>query len=252
MEKVYENYCVAFIDILGFKEMTSSVERLNTYTEICEESIYVMKDSCLNKDELQNVDSKRIISIQGADSIFFIFPAEPIYIFTVIHRIRLMQFRLALIGVYIRGAICSGTMYINEEDNIYFGDAWNKAVREEQQAQSPRIIIENKLVRILKAFLESINESVFEYVVDNDGFYIVPPYYILGGFELNRENSPEELYEKLFIGLAYNAKINSKSTSILQKYLWIAKQIEKAVHSKAVREKAQKSVGEILEMLHRI
>ncbi len=243
---IYKDYCVAFIDILGFKEMTSSIDKLKEFANTCDFAIQKMKD--FSPNTLENIDKTRIHSLQGADSMFFMFPKEFMYIFLMIHRLRVLQFLLAMNGIYIRGAICSGSIYIDDINKVYFGEAWNKAVLKEKKAQYPRIIIENNIQKIIKDKLDSINEGVMEYIIDDDGLFIIPPFTVLGGFELFLDKEYTEIYKEVFLYIEINAERNKLDKSILQKLYWISKHIEKEQYNE-VKEKAKEVSNYLLSLI---
>lgn len=252
MNKITEESCVAYIDILGFKEMTKNNTRLREYAKICTYAIKTMKEFNPDTGSVINnsINETRIISLQGADSIFFVFPKDFLYIFLIVSRLRLLQFILAMKGIYIRGAICSGSMYIDEVNKVYFGEAWNEAVSYEQKALYPRILIENKLAGILKTRLSSIGESIMEYIIDDDGSYIIPPCTILGGFEIKSDREYADIYNDVFDALLRNAEKNVDDISILKKLYWISNHIEKEQH-REVKNKAKEVSNHILQLIQK-
>lgn len=118
-----DDYCVAYIDILGFKNMTNNVDKIKEFAPIITDAIERMKRINIeNRYDLGDTNIDNII-IQGADSLFVLFPNNFINSFVTIRRLMILQFILALKGVYIRGSINSGAMYIDTENEIYFGEA---------------------------------------------------------------------------------------------------------------------------------
>ena len=133
--KLQEEYCVAFVDILGFKSMTAHGkliengpiinEAIENMKNIFSVQIAVVKDGILQIRELNQIDQvyKKIQTLQFADSIALLFPKEPYVSLLAIQRLMSLQFHLLTKGILIRGAICTGEMYIDSEQNIYYGEA---------------------------------------------------------------------------------------------------------------------------------
>ncbi len=246
---IVEDCCVAFIDILGFKEMTNSIEKIREFADIINDAIDIMKNFDVKAEAFTNIqNSPSIITVQGADSIFFMFPKEFLYIFVVIRRLSIMQLKLASKGIYIRGSVNSGCTYLDKSNNVYFGDAWNKAVASESKAGVPRIILENCIVKLIEDRLKAINESVGEFLLDNDGSYVLSSFGIHSLLALTKtQKEAENLYSDIFDRLKKAVIRNKESKSILQKYLWLAKQVEKEQNGE-IKRKA-KEVYEYIQSL---
>lgn len=234
--------------------MTSDITKLKKFSVLLNEAIDNMK-SYKYKDILFE-DKADIISIQGADSMFFIFPKDYINTYYMITRLSILQYELAVKGIYIRGAINSGTMYIDEEKEIYYGEAWNKAVLSEQIAVNPRILIENSLARIVEDEMKKINESILEFYLDIDGVYVISSYNIYPILNLLKENEPlkdsksyyDMYFKELFQSLEYNIEKNISNRKVLQKYLWILNQISNTeLHE--VKEVADRLKNKIIGIL---
>jgi hypothetical protein len=208
--------------------MTKDIGRINEFASIINDAIEIMKNFNPTKDIFKNMtDEIEIISIQGADSIFFIFPCIFRNVFIALKRISLMQLMLAMRGIYVRGSINLGTMLIDKENSVYFGEAWNKAVVSEAQANYPRIIIENNLAKFFEYCLKQKNEGVLEYYLDDDGIFVLSSYDTTNFIELMNFtdfNEYKDLYAHFLEILEVNVEKYKSQVSVLQKYLWILRQ----------------------------
>lgn len=232
MKGLYEEWCVAFIDILGFKSMTSTIQKIAEHAKDLTNSIDLMKSIPLIKQSYGTLSKDDIIIIQGSDSLIIIFPKTYRVAYNVIRRIMILQLFLGIKGIYLRGSINSGAMYIDTEKDIYFGEAWNKAVLEEATAINPRIILEYSIAELIEAGLREINESVGEFYLDDDGVYVLDSYGIWPEYDL-KEIFTEPL--PIFLDkLDFNIQNNKNNKTILQKYLWITNSIQKRQHGNTV------------------
>ncbi|WP_027399844.1 hypothetical protein [Anaerovorax odorimutans] len=222
---IYEEYCVAFIDILGFKNM-SSKENIEKYSVIINGAIKDMREMKVKKN-LTGSDSNipdSIKTIQFADSIVILFPKTPYVCLLAIRKIMALQFKLSLKGVFVRGAINSGGMYIDKENDIYYGEAWNKAVMQESEAIHPRILLENSLAHLISEWLLKINESTGEFYIDQDGYYVLQSYGGTAAFdlEINYKDSLKQILQIIEKSISEN----NLDDKILRKYLFLVKSIK--------------------------
>lgn len=143
---IYEKSFVAFLDVLGFKQMVQSrnQEKLNQYFGIVNSAI----------DYLKSIPSKQEIgSIVISDSIILTVPhsedrSENLNkIRQLCIAVGLIQQNLAVKGIWLRGAISSGDTYFNSEQNQIVGHAYiNAYLLEEQLAVNPRVILDSKMI----------------------------------------------------------------------------------------------------------
>ncbi len=169
-----------------------------------------------------------IIQMQVSDSLVFIFPKDFCNIMVAVSWLSVLQFLLAQKGIYVRGSINSGAMYIDKENDRYYGEAWNKAVRAEEKAVTPRILIEHTIARILEEELRKINESVMEFFVDQDGELVLTSYtpMVVMAFLRNQlDKSMEEAYTELLDNLSFHVEQAKDNPHLLRKYLWISQHI---------------------------
>jgi len=251
MNKIFEDYCVAFIDILGFKQMTSRIDKINEFAPLLTESIDLMKNIPLKNWNGNFFSNDYIKIIQGADSLFLLFPKDYYCCFIVIRKLMILQFVLAVKGIYLRGSINSGAMFIDDENDVYFGEAWNKAVFEESNSVNPRIVLENSIAKLVEKGLRQINESVGEFFLDNDGVYVIDSYGVWPVLDLQGVKGFEESYTVLLRELNSNVLLNKGNKKILQKYLWIANCIIKRQYNE-IQSSAIKIAAYIIDLLKNI
>lgn len=164
---LYKKRFVAYLDILGFKDLVFSneqkdKEKLNKYFGIINSVI----------DYLKNINSKKAIeSIVISDSVILSVrqrseEKENIDILkNLFIAVGLIQKNLALKDIWLRGAISSGETYFNSEKRQIVGPAYiNAYLLEKSLAISPRVIIDSRIINELNfssasEFIDEINET---------------------------------------------------------------------------------------------
>lgn len=173
----YEKGYVAFLDVLGFKEMVFSkkLDKINLYIDSIEKAINYLK-SIPAKQELEIgyivISDSIIISVKQKDNRN-----------DNIERLRnlciaigFLQVTLAVKGIWLRGAISSDDVYFNSEKNQVIGKAYIDAyLIEEKFVSNPQVILDNKIIKELefnssKDLIDVINEKENGYLqYDNCG-----------------------------------------------------------------------------------
>lgn len=142
----YEKSFVAFLDVLGFKQMIKSQDptQINQYFGIVDSAI----------KHLKSIPSKKNIdSIVISDSIILSAPCTDSNEYNL-ERLRqlciaigLIQQSLAIKGIWLRGAICYGDTYFDSMNSQIVGPAYVEAyLLEEKLAVNPRVILDSKLI----------------------------------------------------------------------------------------------------------
>lgn len=163
----YSDYYVAFLDVLGFKALVKSnkkedKQKIFEYFRLVNEVA----------NEITNIPSKKDIGlIIISDSVILSMPIEkePSENIRKLRElciaIQKIQFKLAEMNIWLRGAISSGKAYFNSNDSQVVGPAYiNAYLLEERIAINPRVVIDNKLIKELK--LDSAQELIEK--VNND------------------------------------------------------------------------------------
>lgn len=229
----YQKYYVAFLDILGFKEIVENdnFEKINSLIGKYDKE-YIMKLLNLGLDDIndeEDLAANYLKIVQFSDSIIVSVPSDVDYSFdTLLVAVRdLIADCFISHGILLRGGITEGNFYIN--DNKIFGTALNEAYKlENSSAIYPRVIFTEKtLYNYKKKCLGSMPcKSIAE--IDEDGYYFVD--YL---FSINWDFLlPKERIELIQKYEDINEKIVQVYTDLLSKvtdnhvrgkYLWLKK-----------------------------
>jgi len=161
----YETKLVAFLDVLGFKDLVCSSRKADQskvalYFDLIDKKI----------NDLKNRRGKQAItSLVVSDSVILTIPfsgamgnqlAAPFSgdrgnqltnLRELCIAIREIQFELAKSDIWLRGAVTYGDVYISSDENQIVGSGFIEAyLLEEKVAINPRVIIDNKLINKLK------------------------------------------------------------------------------------------------------
>jgi hypothetical protein len=235
----YTNSYVAFLDVLGFKEMVFNnsaydQNRLKTYYNIV----------TYFKNSVKIIPMKNKIKIMAvSDSIILSMPTdgderdiENIKHFCIV--IALMQQHLAKYNIWLRGAVTRGDVVHHPDDFFILGPAYIEAyLLEKKTAKFPRVILDNSLIDSLnfdtaQDLIDEINKRVnggnwkgdilfnwhkakkHNVVMNQDTSIFID--YLQKCFETGED------FEKLKLVLATNIKINIKQKlNNYEKYRWV-------------------------------
>lgn len=218
LNKKYENCYIAFLDLLGFKELvrTQTCEQiLKIFDEI--ETRYTI--TC-DKDQKTLADPNEIHFKIMSDSIIFYVPSHtanslPALISICAH----FQFRLWRLEqpILVRGAIVKGDLYAN--DDIMFGTGLTNAyLLEKKNAKVPRIVITKETIDTYKSDEESFMQHFL--LRDFDGFYYVDSFVMLYTW-----GNKDESYLR-FCKHIQNILDSTTDESIRNKYLYLESKIQ--------------------------
>lgn len=209
---------IAFIDILGFKELINSKDPDKNLNKI-----YSSFLKCFNETTAFSIATIKTFS----DNILFVFPeVEEGNLGSIFITLSALQRELLLEGFVIRGAITVGEIHVG--DNIIFGkglvDAYNL---ESKSAIMPRIILSSEAMILcqeyLKCYAREFDDPYAKSLLqDVDGFWF-----------LNYLDNPSDDYEfytdceegyllshKLFI--EKRLEKYSSDIRVFEKYVWLA------------------------------
>ena len=160
IEIVYKKSFVAFLDVLGFKEIIKEKDNLNKlkiyFKEIKEIIEYLKKSS---------IDIECIVI---SDSIIITVPFDETNNFKRLNvlcdQIMFLQYHLIKNDIWIRGAISFGDTYC--KDNQIVGQAYINAYLLDQEAIYPRVILDSKIIYELECkdsleFIKNVNNRSF-------------------------------------------------------------------------------------------
>ncbi|MCL1700608.1 MULTISPECIES: hypothetical protein [unclassified Lysinibacillus] len=139
----YEKKIVAFIDILGFKNIVENTDKAFSIIEIVSE----IKKS--KKEFIKEMSAKEIEVTWFSDCIVVSAPLDIYYVDFILDIIQQMQCELIKNKVLIRGGIEIGDCFHKGEK--LFGPAMNEAYRLESKiATVPRIVLSKELIKYIK------------------------------------------------------------------------------------------------------
>lgn len=137
-----EKKYVAFLDVLGFKELVRTKgEKLNRYFKTIENALI----------DIQS-DKKEITSQLVSDSTILACDLTKQNLRLLLRAVQTIQARCALENIWIRGAITIGDIYFNRDLNIVVGNGLSDAYLLESQEKFPRVIIDPKILKTEHGF----------------------------------------------------------------------------------------------------
>ena len=134
----YQNKIVAFLDVLGFKNLiySDSTKSINSYYD------FVLS----NFDKA--VKEKSIDYLLISDSIV-IYSKQNVKDFEILLKtINVPQAGLLAKGILLWGAISYGQLYVNKSKNVIVGTGLINAYKLELKAKYPRVIIDRSIVKL--------------------------------------------------------------------------------------------------------
>ena len=152
IELNYEDRYVAFLDILGFREIVknNNIDKLNTYLKTIPEGIKAANDISLNEEK------KEIDSILISDSIILSVKKSSnkeeslVNLLHLCIAVTMIQELLAVENIWLRGGISFGKTHFDQENHQIIGSAYISAYDLENYiAKYPRIILDNRIINEL-------------------------------------------------------------------------------------------------------
>jgi hypothetical protein len=218
----YRRKLVAYIDVLGFKELIPE----NLQEEQKKERIEEYFKTVL---ALLSVLSKRKEPLEKlllSDTILLTYPTQETPSIREFQEIALaigrVQYALALKGIWTRGALTRGEIDLRSKRNIVVGPALVRAYQLEKEAKYPRVIVDPAILYQYKMpreeFVTAVNEHNTEdwkeqilHVSDqNEPMYI----HFLGGLASGRRPACDAIYENV-------RKVMYLSQTHYDKYRWL-------------------------------
>jgi hypothetical protein len=258
--KRYEKAFVAFIDILGFSAKVTELDKLND-KKLKEENLYKLllkikgtidnykKEKTLFKDVYMAAMSDSIILIVPCDA--RINHGSPIingnYIgaSVVVEILRNIQYSLLAEKPYetlLRGYVTQGDLYLDKENDVFFGKGFIDAVEGEKNIGfSPRIVIAPSIIKAAEIKIERAlcvaNERgerrnhIFEKLLQDtlDGHYFID--YLNYGRLIdergkNKEINTEQGLKDIEKFVKYNLD-KYEGTEIYKKYKWLERYLNR-------------------------
>jgi hypothetical protein len=147
----YQDKIVAFLDVLGFKNLiySNNTDTINDYFEFLITKFKVA------------IKEKEIDYLMISDSIVIYGNANKEYLNEIIQLISVLQTGLLTQGVILRGAISRGDLFVDKSNNIIVGKGLAAAYQlESTVAEFPRVIIDRSLLGDFYDCLGDITESL--------------------------------------------------------------------------------------------
>ncbi len=236
----YKQCYVAFLDILGFKDLVFSSKKstIENYFGIVDSAIQYLK-RISNKQDIKyiTISDSIILSVEhGKDKNENFHRLQNLCV-----AVGLIQASLALKNIWLRGGISSGEAFFDQHEYQVVGQAYIDAyLLEQQTALYPRIVIDGKIIKEFKLksakdFIEKINDKGGGLQYPNWGKSIIFDWYSYGdkllieqdvslfidylSFFFEAEYIDEHNYlDKIVSGLEKNLY---KSANTYIKYRWI-------------------------------
>ncbi|MFD4820139.1 hypothetical protein [Peribacillus butanolivorans] len=218
----YDQYLVAFIDILGFRSIVEkSANNIEYFSKILHATQIIEHFVGYEK---KKSEGRKVEVTQFSDSLVISRPfLEANDLWQIIMNLDLVQKTLASdVGIMIRGGLTAGKLY--HKGSISFGPAFVDAYYlESKVAKNPRIIIDPKLLEpngdyINDARLDMLKKSNLK--EDVDGYYFIN---FLGGYfaEPVGPEAAKKLREYAVLELANIREVNDQTESIRKKMEWM-------------------------------
>lgn len=276
--------CVAYLDILGFKDMIANDSHLPVFAlRFIKRFIdLVYRSTNQNHENIDTVDENLPQATMFSDSIIISQPITELDYPLFIDLIAQLQFGLFSKGILIRGGISCGKLY--HDENYLFGKGLIDAyLFESKYADYPRILVDSNLIEEIHKIVDKrFDQSWKRYVsidgqrhylngLDNDegdyscyirkdfddkvyiNFFSKIIEYGFISFDLNRNkselenliNEPELTNAKKII----EAGLKTKDHRILTKYEWLRKLYNSSMLEAFIKrriEKAQRTLNSLL------
>lgn len=229
MEKQYKEHFIAFLDILGFKELITreGCDMIyKIFDEIHSRSIGRMNYNGVQIEAYNNIYHKIL-----SDSVIVFIDAEIDDAFAALLDIcSRLQVSLANRDnpILLRGGIAKGPLYY--EDDIIYGQGLTDAyLLESKLAKYPRIIFTGDTFDLgkhnAKYMFPDLEDIMFRYRIDDDGLFFVN--YMPDGSNLKYEDT--KTYCDRLISICKTMLNKAIDNDLRDKYLWLKRTIEKSL-----------------------
>ncbi len=203
----YEEKCVAFLDILGFRELIyknhdESIKIIATINETFRHALDI-----LHKYSPSDMFSTKLFS----DCICLSCDLHNMQY--LLYELSFLQYHFSINKMFLRGALTIGPHYENE--NIIFSAGLIKAYELEKEAVYPRIIVDSVIVDRMSGELDR------DYLMQApDGFNFIDYLYIVTEHEYAVE--PELELEAHKTSILEQINTHLKNPKVLEKYKWLS------------------------------
>lgn len=223
----YKDCYVAFVDVLGFKNIIQNGSCEEIYSIFEDLSITGRMRFMYNEDEVIALNDVRYM-IMSDSIVMYIESSITDSLFALLYKCQRLQKELLdrSIPIFLRGGISKGELFVDEEKHIIFGKALTSAyLMENGLAKYPRIIFNKELLDTNTQQNITFASSEWKSLViekDEDELYFVS--YIGAILVVNNDKHFIDYLDSI---LSYCQKQldSSHDPSIREKYLWVKKMI---------------------------
>jgi hypothetical protein len=223
-------HVVAFIDILGFKNLIRRMAvEPSTYNAVFGVLTRVSGEQELHrKAALARAGDATLIPSQFSDSIVISCPVEKATegeaVTMVLRQAAYIAGEFLLFGILTRGGVARGWTY--HKGSVLFGEGVLAAYElESAKARMPRVLLAEDVAL-------SLTDRQKDFVVcDTDGFWFVDPFYDLTMTNPEGDVVPDpQLFREMGARITNAMKLaESHSPGIREKYHWLARQFNEGV-----------------------
>lgn len=238
----YTSRVVAFVDILGFRNLVSSLP----INSILHDELYQALCELKHRSQLAHNEKTSFHNLEittFSDSI--VISSEENNAVSVIYACGWIQAELFKLGILTRGGISSGLTI--HKDGILYGEGFLKAYDlETKHAIYPRILIDSTLADTFSQKLKTLFLSE-----DIDGIWFVDPFKFdafthIGDDAIADGYDPREIYfSELLQCIEKNIK-EAKSEGVMEKWKWLQTKAEPA--SKEYLATRESNISKILKL----
>lgn len=218
--KTTDNRFVAFIDILGFKDLVNK----RTHTELYEQLNIISKtkkfleDASVDQKTLQRYNDVGVYIVTFSDSIVLFSKNDSFHNFIYfLISVRWLFAKTIEGNIPLKGAIAYGEISLNKSEQIYFGQAIIDAYLMQEDVNYMGVVAHNSVDNYLNTIKKSVNLKETE--LDNLLFEDKTPlkcgsliHYNLNWFKKAVVKESKDLKEKRIIELINNFKFNTSGS----------------------------------------
>lgn len=226
IEKKYRDCYVAFLDILGFKNMINNLD-CNKLYEVFETIIVANRTSAkINDKEVEAFQSVEY-AIMSDSVVVYIDADIADALFALLSTCQTIQMALLSDKILLRGGVARGTLF--REDSIIFGKGLTQAyLLESNVASFPRIVFNHELLDDGNMRNVAVSQSIWRSTLisrDDDELFYINPVTLIRSIQLfgGQERVPE--YFNCVLDSCQKELDTSYELSIRQKYQWLKSKI---------------------------
>lgn len=182
MIKTFKNSYVAFIDVLGFRNLVmNDDEKLKKYFETIKKVFNIFSD--------QKAEIKKWVF---SDSVILVIEGNVDNFKTILRAIKNLQAWLAIENIWMRGALTRGDVCFDDnlgEGKIIYGKGFVRAFDLEKKAIYPRVIIDPGLMNM-------VSENKDEFLKKYSSFYKYSRMQVLEHEDIKNDSEKDYVYAR--------------------------------------------------------